>query len=153
MNLLGFDPSTIGFESAATSALADPTDVTAGLFRALRPFEERYTNQATTEQVGAFGQLGGRFSRNALDADTRLRGELGNQFEVARQNALLTANEQRNNALAALLTAVANAGQVGNQRTANYLSFLSPGSPNWQTGIMGDLIEAAGNVIAAGVGG
>lgn len=149
MNLLGFDPGTIGFEGAAKSALSDPTDVTAGLFKSLEPFEKRYTEEATTTQLGKFGGMGGRFSRNASDADTIMRGELGNQFATARETALLEANEQRNQVLAALLGSVAQAGQVGNQQMGNYLSFLNPGAPNWQQGFLSDIIAAGGT--AAGI--
>ena len=153
MSLLGFDPGTIGFEGAATSALRDPTDVTAGLFRSLEPFEKRFTERSTQTQLGQFGGMGGRFSRNASDADTMMRGELGNQFATVRETALLEANNQRNQVLAALLGAVNQAGQVGNQQMGNYLQFLSPGSPNWQQGILGDLLGAAGNVAGAYAGG
>lgn len=149
MDLLGFDPSTIGFESAAESALADPTDVTAGLFRAMEPFEQELTERSVTEQGGQFGQLGGRFSRNAVDADTRLRGRLGAEFARSREQALIQAAAQRNQALTSLLNAVSGAQQVGNQRMASYLNFLSPGAPNYQQGVLQDLIGAGGNIAAS----
>lgn len=146
MGLLGFDPGTIGLEPAVTSSLIDPSDTTAGLFKSLIPFEQRLTEEATTTQAGQFGQLGGRFSRNAVDADTRLRGELGSQFERARQEALITANAQRNQAIANILNSIASAQSVGNQRLATYLNFLQPGAPNFQQGIFGDILGAAGNI-------
>lgn len=149
MALLGFDPSTMGFGEAAESALRDPADVTAGLFASLVPFEEEFMERQTTEQAGQFGGLGGRFSRNLVDADTRMRGRIGSEFLRTRQEGLLAAGAQRNQALAALLGSVQGAGQVGNQRLQAILQFLNPGAPNWQEGIAGDILQAGGTAAAA----
>ena len=151
MALLGFDPSTIGFESALKSSLMDPTDVTAGLFRSMAPFEQQYLDRATTTQAGQFGGLGGRFSRNAMDANTLLRGQVGAEFARAREEALINAAAQRNQVLAALMQARTGAGSVLNQRLAAMYGFLNPGAPNFREGIFGDLLGAAGALGAAGI--
>lgn len=151
MDLLGFDPSTMGFGEAAESALRDPADVTAGLFASLIPFEEEFVGRQTAEQAGQFGQLGGRFSRNLVDADTRMRSRIGSEFLRTRQEGLLAAGAQRNQALAALLQSVQGAGQVGNQRLQAILQFLNPGAPNWQEGMAGDLLSAGGQAAGAAV--
>lgn len=149
MDLLGFDPSTMGFEEAARAALVDPADATAGLFASLAPFEEEFMGRQTTEQAGQFGQFGGRFSRNLVDADTRLRGRIGSEFLRTREQSLLAANAQRTQALAALLQSVQGAGQVGNQQLQAILQFLNPGAPNWQEGIAGDILSAGGAAAGA----
>ena len=153
MDLLGFDPGTIGFEGAASSALSDPSDSVQGLFRSMAPFEAEETERATIEQAGQFGQLGGRFSRGAVDADTRLRGRMSAEFGRNREAALLQAGQQRNQALAALLNSVANAGQIGNQQMGQFLQFLQPGAPNFQEGIAGDILGAAGTAAGMYFGG
>ena len=149
MDLLGFDPSTMGFEEAGRAALIDPADATAGLFASLAPFEEEFMGRQTAEQAGQFGQLGGRFSRNLVDADTRLRGRIGSEFMRTREQSLLAANAQRTQALASLLGSVQGAGQVGNQQLQAILQFLNPGAPNWQEGMAGDILQAGGQVGAA----
>lgn len=143
--ILGFDPEEIGAASAARAALADPTDTTSGLFRALEPFEERTVGRQVGGLRNMFGTLGGRFSRNLASAEGGLRGRLAEGFARTREQSLLQAGALRNQALASLLGLTTTAGQQG---LGNILQFAAPGRPNFQEGIAGDILGAAGNLAA-----
>lgn len=159
-NLLGFGPGDIPLTEAVAAALADPTDVTEGLFRSLQPFEERETARQVGGQREAFGGLGGRFSRNLLSAESMLRGELASGFARERYNKLLEAGALRNQAVAnvqnALLGAGAQAVQVGtagaglrNQRAGQLLQFLQPGAPIYDPGLLPGLLSAGATLGAS----
>lgn len=136
---IGFGPGGVGIEQAVMRLLADPGDRLQGLFASLEPFERRQTNQAIESTRGSFGRLGGRFSTNILEAESRVQGELGAQFARTREEALLTAQGQQSQALAVILNALLGArGQT--------LDFFAPGAPNFQEGFFGDLLAAGGNV-------
>jgi hypothetical protein len=120
----------------------DPADRLRGLFAALQPFEERTTNEAVEGVRGSFGRLGGRFSRNLLDAENRARGELAGSFARSREQSLIEAEGQQIQALATVLQSLLGArGQT--------LQFFQPGAPNFREGIFGDLIGAGGQIAAA----
>jgi hypothetical protein len=139
---LGFGPEGIGIEAAVQRLLADPADRLQGLFAALEPFERRQTNEAIAQTRGSFGRLGGRFSENILEGEARTQGELGAQFARTRQEALLTAQGQQQQALATILQGLLGArGQT--------LDFFAPGAPNFQQGFFGDLLAAGGDVASA----
>lgn len=118
--------------------LTDPRDALRGLFAAMVPFEERQVEQGVAGLRSGLGRLGGRFGRSAMDAETQLRGEFANQFARSREEALIQANAQ---ILQALL------GLRGQE-----LDFFRPGAPNFQEGILGDLLGAGGNIAAMRVG-
>lgn len=120
----------------------DPGDRLQGLFAALRPFEERTAEQAAEGVRGSFGRLGGRFSRNVLDAEARTRGEVAGNFARSREQSLIEAEGQQIQTLATVLQALLGArGQT--------LNFFQPGAPNFRPGILGDLIGAGGQIAAA----
>ncbi|KKN88075.1 hypothetical protein LCGC14_0251470 [marine sediment metagenome] len=143
---LGFDPSMTGVEAASRRLLADPTDRLRGLFAALEPFEERQTEEAVAGVRGGFGRLGGRFSENLLEAETQTRGELAGQFARSREQSVLEAGGQQTQLIGLLLNALL-------QGRGQTLDFFAPGGPNFQEGILADLIGAAGAAAAATVGG
>lgn len=128
-HLLGFDPGMVGFGDAARSALQDPADATRGLFTALDPFERRQSQQLSADVREGFSNFGGRFGREAADLETRARGELANQFALTRQQGLLQANQQRNQALASLLALTQGAHQTAQDPISQLLAFSRPGSP------------------------
>ena len=137
---LGFGPQGVGIERAVMSLLSDPADRLRGLFASLVPFEERQTEEAVAGVRGSFGRLGGRFSENLLNAETRTRGELGAQFARTRNEALLAAQGQQSQALASILQALLGArGQT--------LDFFQPGAPNFREGFFGDLLAAGGEAL------
>lgn len=102
-SLLGFDPTGIGAQQAAQAVLVDPADRLRGLFSALEPFERAETQRQVAGLREMFGAAGGRFSTGAGRAEAGLRSDLGSRFAVNREQALLSANAQRINALASLL--------------------------------------------------
>ena len=141
---VGFGPDVTG--QAAERLLVDPADRLMGLFAALEPFERRQTDEAVAGVRSGFGRLGGRFSRNVVDAESRTRGELAGQFARTREESLLEAQGQQGQLLASLLQALLGArGQT--------LDFFRPGAPNFREGVLGDLIAAGGTVAAGGAGG
>lgn len=111
--------------------LTNPADRTAGLFASLQPFEQQQTDRQVADLRNVFGTLGGRFGKNVGTAEGNLRGQLSAGFERNRQQALLEANSQRIQTVAALL------------------GFLNPQGPNYQQGFLGDLIGAGGNLAAS----
>ena len=150
MNLLGFDASReVPLLEASQRSLADPADRLSGLFAALEPFERRQTSQAVQGLRESFGTAGGRFSRNALDAETQLRGELAGNFARSREQSLLEAGNQQNTALANMFNALLGGNQQGQNAINALLGFLQPGSPNFQEGILGDALAAGGAVLGA----
>lgn len=141
---LGFGPDQTG--EAISRLLVDPADRLMGLFAALEPFERRQTEEAVAGVRGGFGRLGGRFSSNLINAESRTRGELAGQFARSREESLLEAQGQQGQLLAQLLQALLGArGQT--------LDFFRPGQPNFREGVLGDLISAGGTVAAAQAGG
>lgn len=108
--LLG-EQGLIQQQGLAGQLLASPEDATRGLFSALEPFEERETERQVAGLREAFGTAGGRFSSNLLGGESMLRGELANQFGLARQQGLLGAEQNRISALNALLSGE----QIGTQ--------------------------------------
>lgn len=148
MNLIGFNPGSVGLGDALTSSLADPAKATSGLFASLKPFEEEATARAVAANKEAFGNLGGRFSSNLLSGQAKTLRDLNMGFEKTRADALLTANGQRNDAIQNLLSGLIGAGNVGAQGAGQLMNFLSPGTPAYQPGILGDLIGAGGNAAA-----
>lgn len=141
---LGFDPGMLDIERVVQSMLADPGDRLMGLFAALEPFEQRQTEEAVAGTRGSFGRLGGRFSTNLLDAEARTRGRVAEGQSRARETSILEAEGQRGQVLAMLLQAILG----GRGQT---LDFFRPGDPNFQQGILGDLIGAGGQLAAAGI--
>lgn len=153
--LLGFDPAGIGLQRAVAGSLTDPRDATAGLFAALDPFESRTRERASADLKESMGAMGNRFSSNLLNANVDLQGRLGETFSRTRQDALLRADANRNNAMASILQSIGQAGGTSadmyNNMMTNIFRFLTPGDMVWQEGIMGDILGAAGT--AAGMRG
>lgn len=140
---LGFSPGSVNIGGAASRLLDDPRDRLRGLFASLEPFERRTTEEAVEGVRGGFGRLGGRFSRNILEAEGRTRGELAGNFARSREQSLIDAEGQQMNSLATILQALLGArGQT--------LDFFRPGAPNFREGALGDIIGGAGQVFAAG---
>ncbi len=134
-------PGDMDLGGVTERLFTDPGDRLQGLFAALRPFEERQTQQAVEGVRGSFGRLGGRFSRNVLDAESRTRGEVAGNFARSREQSLIDAEGQQIQALATVLQALLGArGQT--------LDFFRPGAPNFREGIFGDLVSAGGQVAA-----
>lgn len=144
MSLLGFNPDDLDLGDVIDRSLADPSDRTAGLFKSLVPFEERQTQENVEDLRSGFSALGGRFSANAAAAETDLRGTLAAEFERNRESALLEAQGQQNQALNSLFSALLGGGQLGQEGVNALLRFLQPGQPNFQQGIAGDALGAAG---------
>ncbi len=141
---LGFDPADM--QAAIEALLQDPGDRLKGLFAALEPFEKRTTEEAVEGTREGFGQLGGRFSRNRDEAESRTRGELAGNFAKSRESSILEAGNMQAGVVAALIQALtASRGQT--------LDFFRPGQADFQQGILGDLIGAAGTLAASQIGG
>lgn len=121
------------------SLLASPTDRTAGLFAAMEPFERRQTADQVAGVRSIFGTAGGRFGRNVASAEAVTRGELGNQFARAREEALLNAAGQNQNFLASLLQSSQQGGLGQLQVMAD---FFRGGAPQFQQGILPGLLSA-----------
>lgn len=147
---LGFDPALIGAPSAARAALADPADQMEGLFTSLRPFEERTVSRNVSDLRNMFGTVGGRFSRRLPQAESNLRGRLAEGFARTREQSLLEAAARRNQALQSILGLNIRAGEGA---INPLLSFASPGRPNFQEGIAGDILAAGGRAAAGYFGG
>lgn len=131
----------LGIEQTVQRLLANPADQLRGLFAALEPFEERQTEEAVSGVRSGFGRLGGRFSRNAEDAEIRTRAELASTQTRDREGRILEANQLQSQMLAQLFQALL--GERGQT-----LGFFQPGAPNFREGVLGDLIRAGGNVAA-----
>lgn len=139
---LGFTPRGVGTGAAAGRLLRDPRDRLRGLFAALEPFEARETERQVAGLRSGLGRVGARFGRSALEAEGNLRGELGERFSRARQEGILQAEGMQAQTLGMILNALL-------QGRGQTLGFLQPGAPNFREGILGELIEAGGNVLAA----
>lgn len=142
---LGFSPTDVGTGAAASRLLRDPRDRLRGLFAALEPFERRQTEEAVAGVRSGLGRLGGRFGRSAEDAEIRTRGELADRFARTRQQGILEAESMQAQTLGAILNALL-------QGRGQTLGFLQPGAPNFREGILGELLQAGGNVAAAHAG-
>lgn len=148
VNMLGFDPSTMGLGDTAAQVLMDPTDATAGLFRSMQPFEQRETDRQVAGLRDMFGAMGGRFSRNVAGAEGTMRSQMSQGYDVNRYNALLSAGGQRANALMGLLGAMNQArGQAFNEQMLPMQlmqSFFQPGAPQQTEGILPGLLQLGG---------
>jgi hypothetical protein len=148
INMLGFDPTQIGLDQAAIQSLMHPGDTTAGLFRSMLPFEAEETARQTAGMREMFGTMGGRFSRNLGSAEGNLRGELAGQFGRNREQALLTAQGQRIQSMLGLMGATNQArGQAFNEQMMPLQlmqSFLQPGAPVIQEGMLPGLLQLGG---------
>lgn len=158
INMLGFDPSTMGLGDTAAQVLMDPTDTTAGLFRSMQPFEQRETDRQVAGLRDIFGAMGGRFSRNVAGAEGTMRSQMSQGYDVNRYNALLSAGGQRANALMGILGAVNQArGQAFNEQVLPMQmmqSFFQPGAPQQTEGILPGLLQLAGTaLLTRGMGG
>lgn len=141
---LGLDPKFLDLAGAAGRLLEDPGSRLRGLFASMEPFERRTTEEAVEGVRGGFGRLGGRFSRNVLEAEGRTRGELAGNFARSREQSLIDAEGQQISAMANILQALLGArGQT--------LDFFRPGAPNFREGALGDIIGAGGQIAAAGM--
>jgi hypothetical protein len=149
-NMLGFDPASMGLGDILPQLLRDPADMTSGLFASMVPFEQRMVEESTAGLRGSMGSMGGRFSRNLLDGETKMRGELANQFASTREQALLQANQQRAQTVEALLGQIMNANQIAGQNSMGLLTnasqFLRPGEPVHSGGILPGLLSTAGTM-------
>lgn len=143
---LGFDATGVGTGAAAGRLLRDPRDRLRGLFAAMEPFERRQTEEAVAGVRSGLGRLGARFGRSAEDAEIRTRGELADRFARTRQEGILQAEGLQANALGMILNALL-------QGRGQTLGFLQPGAPNFREGILGELIQSGGNVLAARMAG
>lgn len=155
MNLLGFDPTGGGMlQGAVGQSLTNPADRTSGLFAAMQPFEDRFTDRAMADLNEQFSGTGNRFNTNLLNARTDLSGRLGETFARSREQALMQAQGLQNQAIGQMLQGILGGqGQLG-QEHMNFLNnlfgFLAPGRPNWQQGIAGDILGAAGSAAGSG---
>lgn len=153
MNTLGFDPSSLGLGDVVKRSLQDPASRTSGLFASLEPFERRSRDQAVSDLRGGFGRLGGRFSSNRDTAEAELIQSLNQGFMRTREEALISAQGEQNQALAQLFQAMIGSAGIGVDQLQALLQFFQPGAPNFREGILGDVIGAAGNLGAAKVTG
>lgn len=142
---VGFDADSLMTGAVAERLLRDPRDRLRGLFAALEPFERRQTEESVAGLRSGLGRVGARFGRSAADAEIRQRGELANQFARTRQEGILQAEGMQAEVLGQILQALL----TGRGQT---LQFLQPGAPNFREGILGELIQAGGNVAAAHAG-
>lgn len=78
-----------GAQDLVSALTGDPAALNQALFASLEPFEQRQTEQQVAQLREGFSGAGGRFGTGLVGAETQLRGELANQFERARQEALL----------------------------------------------------------------
>jgi hypothetical protein len=97
----------------AQDLLADPASRTQGLFKSLEPFERRQTEQQVAGFRELAGTTGGRFSRNLFQGEGQLRGEIADQFLRTRQEGLMAANQQRMQALMAIISPLLQGNQAG----------------------------------------
>lgn len=153
-NMLGFDPSMLGLEGVVRSTLSDPRDATSGLFSALKPFEQDTREQTSAQLKETFGsKFGARFSPSLLKANRRAQGDLTDRFARTRAQALLQADQNRIGALGQLLGAMGGANRGASADLGQMLQFISPGTPNFQPGILGDLLSSGATAAALAAGG
>lgn len=156
----GMSPDELGTGEAIQRALADPTDRTEGLFRSLEPFEERSRERSVRGLRASMGRAGGRFSRNLLGAESRMRGELEDRFRRSREESLLQAQGQQNQALGMVLSNLLGARQTAQQGVQGILGpalgFAREGARG-TSGLLPGLIQAGatlgGTALAGPAGG
>jgi hypothetical protein len=145
MAMLGFDPSILNLGGVAQDLLVDPADATSGLFAAMQPFEARTMAENVAGIRGSLGSLGGRFSRNLVEGEGQLRGEIANQFAKTREESLLAANAQRSNnygMINQLLQSAANSGNANTlQALQTILGYIQPGAPAYGPSPLSQLIN------------
>ncbi len=146
MSSLGFDPSTFGLEEIIGEILADPADTTSGLFSAMEPFEARETERQVGGMRNMFGSAGGRFSRNLMGGERKLRGELSEGFARTREQSLLEAGGLRSQSLIGILNAIIGARSTSGNQMSSILQFLAPGAPVYQQGALGEILGTAGSL-------
>jgi len=146
MSSLGFDPATLGLEGVIGELLASPSDTTSGLFAAMKPFEERETERQVGGMRNMFGTAGGRFSRNLMTGEGRLRGELSEGYARTREQSLLQAGGQRSQTLMGLLNAIIGARSASTNMMAPFLQFMAPGAPQYQQGALGEILGSVGSL-------
>lgn len=141
----GFSPEQ--FNPALMRALIDPASQASALTRTLEPFEQRQTEQSVAGLRSGLGTLGGRFSRNALEAESQLRGELSNQFARNRAQAVMDAQGQQAQLLSQIIPAAMQTSLQAQLGPLSFLgSFLQPGAPQqamFQQGAFGQLAPLA----------
>jgi hypothetical protein len=146
---LGFDPHQLNTFGAFEDLLAGGSTLDA----ALRPFEERETARQVGGLNESLGALGGRFSRNARDAEIELRGELGNQFARRRAEDFREGQGIQLQGLSTLLNSMLGAQSTSGSQTLALLDaitrYLSPGDSFIQQGLFPSLIEAGGKIGSA----
>jgi hypothetical protein len=148
-NILGFDPGGVGVEAAIRAGLSDPRDATAGLFSEMRSFEDRMLMENAAGAREGAGMHGSRFSRGGSDIEARIRSELAGEFGRNRESALLDAQGQRNQLIAALLQGSTSAAGVANDPMRIMAQFAAPGAPVHQEGWGGDALGAILRAAAA----
>lgn len=153
MNLLGMSPGQLGLGRALAGAVQDPREATSGLFQAMQPFEERTRRRSVAQLRSAFGQQGGRFSPELLDAEGRLQGELSDRFFRSREEAFANARGQQIQALGEAFRGLLGAQELGQRGATDMLSlitrFLQPGPAVHQQGILPGLIRGGAQLGAA----
>lgn len=158
-NILGFDPSDIGIEGSAETALGAPRFDVSDLLASLEPFEQREREMLSANVRGSFGTAGGRFSENILSAEGRAQADLSDRFSRRRETLAMGSFEdserRRIEALGAILPSLTQAGVGGAGVTADILrsllGFTSPGTPVQDPGIVPGLLEAGSTLGAAAI--
>lgn len=146
MNMLGFDPNQAGLDDSITRALMPVGAQTSDLFQALMPIEQQQTNAQVSGLREMFGAVGGRFGRNAADAEATLRSELASGFAGNRANATLAASGQQQNFIANLLQSMNQSRSNSFTPLSIAAQFLQPGAPIIKEGMLPSLIGAGGNL-------
>jgi hypothetical protein len=134
--LLGFDPGQMDFGNIIKQILAAPGDATSGLFSAMAPFEEQETERNAAAMREMFGASGHRMSSSLARSEGGMRSEAAGRFGMNRQNALLNANAQRQQALMSLLG-------LTSQSANPFFGFATPGAPVFEPST-GQQVAAAG---------
>lgn len=153
---LGVDPTQFG-ASVSRLGFGDPLSGLTPLFAALAPFEAQASNRLGRQVAGSFGNLGGRFSANAAQANATGQADLANQFQLQRAQSALGEMQNQRSFLAAIAPQLLNASQMGMgaglQGLQSILGFAAPGAPVIQPGIGQQLLGAAGTLGGAFLGG
>jgi hypothetical protein len=147
----GWDTAKLG--GTIDQLLTSPADQTAGLFAALNPIEQQTTDRAVAGTRNLFGTMGGRFSRNVATGEAQTRGQVAQQFDLTRSNALLQANQQRGSVLANLMQAINQASATQGNQTLQalqaLLGFAAPQAPVVTPPLLPGLIGAGAQLGAA----
>lgn len=150
-NILGqsFSPEMLG-SSFAQAMSYDPAQQIAAVQASLNPLEQQASDMAGNAVRSSMGTLGGRFSRNAMDAEGRARGQVAQQYGNIRANTALSgtlaANQNQNSLLQGLGQLLLGAGQLGTQQLGQIGSFAQPGAPVMQQGILPGLAGQGGQL-------